>query len=361
MNILYITHLSGFAASGPTYSVPAQISAQAKYDNVFWWNRTDAELDEWKNNKLFHAKKEYNQKRITNLPSPFNNPDLVVFEDFYYIDDVFRARECEKRKIPYIIVPRGALTKQGQSQKKTKKKLANAIFFSHMVKKAAAIQFLTKKEMIDSGKKWNAKYFVEPNGINARNKPEKKSSKDKLTCTLIGRFDVYHKGLDLLLDTVDRLKDKLKDIVEINLYGPERNGEREEYKAIIKEKRLESIMKVNEGVFGNEKEDVLRNTEVFIMCSRYEGMPMALIEAMSFGIPCLVTEGTNMRSVIEENKAGWGCDNSSDGLVSAFEQMIENIPLIGEYGQNAYETSKRYDWDTIAKSSHSKYEKIVGI
>ena len=120
-------------------------------------------------------------------------------------------------------------------------------------------------------------------------------------------------------------------------------------------------MKVNEGVFGNEKEDVLRNTEVFIMCSRYEGMPMALIEAMSFGIPCLVTEGTNMRSVIEENKAGWGCDNSSDGLVSAFEQMIENIPLIGEYGQNAYETSKRYDWDTIAKSSHSKYEKIVGI
>ena len=38
MNILYISNLSGSKFAGPSYSVPEQIRAQAKYDNVFWLN-----------------------------------------------------------------------------------------------------------------------------------------------------------------------------------------------------------------------------------------------------------------------------------------------------------------------------------
>lgn len=41
MNILYFSHLNNLISEGPNYSVPAQILAQSKYDNVFWINLTD--------------------------------------------------------------------------------------------------------------------------------------------------------------------------------------------------------------------------------------------------------------------------------------------------------------------------------
>ena len=38
MNVLYISKLTGNLFAGPNNSVPAQIKAQSKIDNVFWYN-----------------------------------------------------------------------------------------------------------------------------------------------------------------------------------------------------------------------------------------------------------------------------------------------------------------------------------
>lgn len=38
MNILYLSNLTGNLFAGPNNSVPAQIRAQSKIDNVFWYN-----------------------------------------------------------------------------------------------------------------------------------------------------------------------------------------------------------------------------------------------------------------------------------------------------------------------------------
>ncbi len=41
MNVLYISNLTGNLFAGPNNSVPAQIKAQSKRDNVFWYNIND--------------------------------------------------------------------------------------------------------------------------------------------------------------------------------------------------------------------------------------------------------------------------------------------------------------------------------
>ena len=48
--------------------------------------------------------------------------------------------------MPSIIVPHGSLTKAAQSRKKLKKIVGNAIYFSKFIKKAVAVQCLSKKE-----------------------------------------------------------------------------------------------------------------------------------------------------------------------------------------------------------------------
>ena len=54
MNILYISFLNGDSWAGPTYSVPKQIAAQSKIDNVFWYNIRDTKIKEWKELPYYH-------------------------------------------------------------------------------------------------------------------------------------------------------------------------------------------------------------------------------------------------------------------------------------------------------------------
>ena len=208
MKIVFISHLTNVIAQGPNYSVPAQVASVSRIDDVFWWNRTDAYQDFWGESGLFHGPDASSDGHITGLPAPFNRPDLVVFEDFYYVDDAFEASCCEKIGVPYVIVPRGALTKKAQSQKAAKKIIGNALMFSRMTRKAAGVQYLTEKEMNESGSKWCQSCFVIPNGVsNPKDIVPKQTG--ELNGVFIGRFAPWYKGLDLLLEACLQVRQEL--------------------------------------------------------------------------------------------------------------------------------------------------------
>ena len=63
----------------------------------------------------------------------------------------------------------------------------------------------------------------------------------------------------------------------------------------MRKKHLDDIVFYHYGaVFGKVKEKVLLDNDFFILTSRLEGHPMALIEALSYGLPCLVTQGSRL-------------------------------------------------------------------
>ena len=83
MNILYVSCLLNNKATGLYWSVPRQIAAQARYDHVFWYNINHNSECEWQKIYPCHTIDEYPYLRLKDLPSPFNVPDLVIFESFY--------------------------------------------------------------------------------------------------------------------------------------------------------------------------------------------------------------------------------------------------------------------------------------
>jgi glycosyltransferase involved in cell wall biosynthesis len=360
MNILYITYLFNKKWAGPSYSVPNQIHAQSKYDNVFWYNVNDFIKDKQVGDIKCYTTIEYPKLKISELPAPFNKPDLVIFEGFYFYRFYKISKECLKYQIPYIVVPRSSLTDFGQKSKLLKKKVGNFLFFTKFAKKAAAIQYLTQKEFSDSTDKWNSNNLIIPNGINPKRNVKQTFNKSSLKGIFIGRLDIYQKGLDLFVEACAKLKDELsKNNCTIDIYGPEINGSKSKLEELIKIYGLEKFLYIKDGIFDDEKEKKQLESDFFILTSRFEGHPMGLIEALSYGLPCLVTTGSNMANEIEKVDAGWTCEIKVEDIIKALKLLIKERELLPKKGKNALELSKKYNWESIAKLSNDKYESLI--
>lgn len=359
MNILYISHLSNKISAGPNWSVPASIEAQSKIDNVLWINITLAELNHWTKVKVYHNICEFEALSLKKMPGVFKAPDVVVFEGFYSLKEVLFSHELRWKKIPYIIIPRGSLTRQAlHNHSWFKKKIAHLLLFDSFVKHARVIQYLTHNEYLDS-KKMNPNYIIIPNGFHQPILKKECFSEVGIKALFIGRIDIYHKGLDLLVQACQRIKEELRKIkFEVSCYGPQ--GENaDKFKALIEEYEIGDIIRLEGEIGGKEKENVILDADVFVMTSRFEGHPMGLIEALSYGLPVLISRGTNMMNEVQEANAGWTCENEVNSIVTCLSRLIKEKSLLKQKSQNARLLAAKYDWDLLAKDFHQAISSIV--
>lgn len=355
MNILYISHLSTNIAAGLNWSVPASVKAQSEMDDVLWVNMTDVLMPHWTQVEVYHNVREYDGKiaSLECLPHPFNKPDVVVFEGFYYMDDVRIAKMVRKKNIPYIIIPRGSLTKLAlHNHAWFKKWVAHKLFFDGFVNNATAIQYLTKQEADDSTARFHTPFFVIPNGVNTPEKWKKSYSGKGIRAVFIGRLDMFHKGLDLLLEALTQLHTQLLDACfSLDIYGP-RRYDFDKIEKEIEHRNIGDIVLIHNEVSGEEKEKVLLDADLFVMTSRFEGHPMGLIEALSYGLPCMVTPGTNMSEEIQNADAGWTCEGSVEAIKKTILTILDEKQLFFQKGTNGRELSRVYNWNRLAEMFH---------
>ncbi len=78
-------------------------------------------------------------------------------------------------------------------------------------------------------------------------------------------------------------------------------------------------------VTGKSKSDLFQESGLFVLTSNSEAMPLAISEALSSGLPALVTPETNMATYIEDYKAGIVSENNTDAVYEAlckYDQII---------------------------------------
>lgn len=117
--------------------------------------------------------------------------------------------------------------------------------------------------------------------------------------TSIGRLD-DQKNFPLLISVVQDLATEHPDI-RLEIFGD--GDKREELEALIARKQPSGVSRL----MGRTKdvEGVLRETDLFVMSSDYEGMPNALIEAMAMGVPCISSDcRTGPKSLIRDGQTG---------------------------------------------------------
>jgi glycosyltransferase involved in cell wall biosynthesis len=101
----------------------------------------------------------------------------------------------------------------------------------------------------------------------------------------------------------------------------------------------------------NEVPYFLHLADIFCLPSAYEGMPVAILEAMSMGKAIITSHISGMVDLIDDNVTGKlvGVDDI-DNLANAILQLILDDDLRGTMGKNAKQTvADRFNWDKIAQ------------
>ena len=184
------------------------------------------------------------------------------------------------------------------------------------------------------------------------------------TMVYIQRSRGYELRPSLSVDEIGKVceivKKKLKaSKCHIHLYGSDRENKLAPLLELIEQRDLSDIISFHGPVFGKEKAKVLSDADFFIITSRFEGHPMGLLEALAYGLPSLVTTGSNMRLEVETNKAGWGADNNAVSVASAFERLLADVDNYQKMSQNACKLAEMYSWDAIAQKSHVNYIELL--
>lgn len=100
--------------------------------------------------------------------------------------------------------------------------------------------------------------------------------------------------------------------------------------------------------------DILFNSDIFVLPSNYEGMPMTIIEAMSTGLPIIATRVGGIPDMISD-KSGILIDNDYKELASKIILLLSDERLREKIGYIAEEESKNFSSYAMAKKYISLY------
>ena len=130
------------------------------------------------------------------------------------------------------------------------------------------------------------------------------------------------------------------------------------------EKQIDTLGLKDKVVLGKEENDmaaVYGGASIVALSSRYEGLPMVLLEAQAFGVPVVSFDcKCGPREIIEDGKTGLIVpEGDIDALAKALERLMENDELRKEMGQNAFRIAGKWRTDAIMEKWTALFREIL--
>lgn len=353
MKILHIAPI-GHIAEGIGTVLMHLVPEQIKLGN-------DVRVITIKENKLYHESFIFSisdNKRFLEFIVNWR-PDVVIFHSMFHPCYIGFSKILIRLEIPYLSQLHGGLSVENYKKSRFKKWIALKMFFNTFFKNARFIIYLNNGEYNNSiVKKINPNKLIIPNGCSKLYSIEKKNkASSPVDFIYMGRIDITHKGNDILVNALKALKD-CKLNFHVSVYANPNDPDMPVFLDMIKD--LESIISYEGFVYGQDKYIRMQKADIFILTSRYEGMPMGVLEALSYGIPCIVTPGTNMADVISQHKAGWVSDLDAEKIAETIKIAIDEYtssPV--KFRNSALKLSLDYDWAYIAEKSIFNYNRAI--
>lgn len=182
----------------------------------------------------------------------------------------------------------------------------------------------------------HTKVVLVPNMLYAI--PNKESKLDKKNIITVSRLD-YGKRNDAIISAFAKIEDK-----DYKLYIIGDGNEYDNLSNMIKELGLVDRVILTGYKNKEEIEKYMLESCLFLMASETEGLPMVLLEAMSYGLPCIAYEvASGVNDIIDSNINGYVIRNrNEDEYVEKIEKIINDFKLRKRFGKAAKDKSMEF-------------------
>ena len=138
------------------------------------------------------------------------------------------------------------------------------------------------------------------------------------------------------------------------------DGEIEKCKKIVNEYGVNEYVHFLGWIRGQKKEELFKSCSTFILPSHHEGMPMAVLEAMSYGLATISSNAGGIPRIIEQNVSGIRVDAGNvEEISSALISVLESEPLRTSLGQSGRERIREeFDFSKNIKKLLDLYRRL---
>ncbi|GHN23882.1 glycosyl transferase [Lactobacillus delbrueckii] len=320
---------------------------------------------------------------LTVVQNYLNSDDFCKATDLHYISTVIRANKLKKittffKKIPIIkrtikkdgidivhvhMAEKGSVFREGYVVHLAKKMGCKTVIHMHganiekwynsqnpLVKNVVKKIFNSADCMIVLGEKWKP-FMVSVMGEenahkirvlhNAVNVPKRKLYNIKSTNVLFYGMLIQRKGIDDLLGAFKKILPVISPDIRLMLYGDDYDSP-EKIQDKIARYGLTHRAYYKGWLTDENKSKVLEDTRVNVLPSYNEGLPMTILESMSYGVPNISTNVAAIPEAIDDGINGFIIEPGDiEELSKKLVQLIQNKKLRSEMSTAAYTKAQR--------------------
>lgn len=233
----------------------------------------------------------------------------------------------------------------------------NPLFVKRQLEKADAVIALS-----DS---WKT-FFREQAGIdnvyavpNVIPPPQIMETTKSATFNLLFLGFIYQKkGIFDLIDVIIQNKERYRD--RLKLYV---GGTGQEYARLIdtiNENGINDIVNLCGWVTGEDKIRLLNIADAYILPSYVEGLPVSILEAMSYGLPILSTPVGGIPEIVENGVNGFLFPPGDKiAMQNSIDKLISDSSLMKQMGAASLQKSKQYLPQEISQKLETIYNSLI--
>ncbi|MDQ3987207.1 MAG: glycosyltransferase, partial [Actinomycetota bacterium] len=292
--------------------------------------------------------------------------DLIHVHALFSHPSITGCRTAQRRDIPYLIRPLGTLDRWGRSRRATLKKISLAALERRLVRGAAAVQFTSEKERVESEEIVsprrsvvipNAVPLYEPVSTPAAIGAQFPRLEGRRFVLFLSRIDPK-KGLDVLLEAYEAIA--LQGSADLVIAGDGDPRYLEKLRRLADNLGLTDRIHWVGFVNGSAKSTLLAKAEMLVLPSRSENFGIAVAEALASGTPVVVSDRVALAEEIERAGAGLVTTLEANEVAEAMGELLASQEKRQQMSGAARRLSARFAPDRVAAEVKRLYESILG-
>jgi glycosyltransferase involved in cell wall biosynthesis len=244
------------------------------------------------------------------------------------------AQKLKQAGIPYVFTSQGQLLYRGFVH--GLKKFIYLNLLSRFIRDAGGLHYCTQKEadraryLLPAWRKpvlvhHNLVRVPDPASVRPRARAELGIPAQSFVFAYLGRLDINHKGLDLVVKAFARIATPANAFLV--LVGPDFAGGRQRLEQLAGQLGCGERVRFLGSQIGEAKWNTLRMADAFVSPSRWEACSSAQAEAIGFGLPTILSTTASIAPEVVEYRSALASPLDVGALAHEMRQLIENPQL----------------------------------